>query len=129
MKNNQYDINYLFLLIKQYYVDNFPSPIGFSGVDVINHELNKLTNPRKVKSNSEGYYLSINPNFSFGGSRLDTELEKNLKNKENIGNIISDINDLNDWLVMAGYLYNVTGEFIASEQLLIKDRLTNETKN
>ncbi|MEY0665559.1 hypothetical protein AB7281_23350 [Providencia rettgeri] len=111
MKNNEFDVNRVYGIIKSYYVDKMPHPTVFSAIDAIN-----IFIKRYFSSNS---YLEKTDNGTYkyyGVTEMPTDdwdalvyiyTQREIdffQNENNILDLISDIIELQKWLVSENYL-------------------------
>jgi len=129
MRNTIYDINALFRLLKQYYVDHCPHVEEATAIDIVNYYLKLQGSSAKIVGarafTSE--FKNPNPKKNKGSdSTWNTaiKLEEYLAGHTNRNNLIEDVIALRGWLINENYLREMEKGIIATKELLITHTLT-----
>ncbi|MBN3099949.1 hypothetical protein H4F38_19575 [Pectobacterium brasiliense] len=122
MKNEIYDLNTLYHMIKNHFMINFPHKIIFNELDVINEHLNHLNKSAEIQRTDTGYHFD-NPSPTVkSGDFFSSPLELNAMKIESyfsqpsgIEKMAEDIYALYFWLQKEGYIDNG----VATEKMLV----------
>lgn len=124
MKNKRYDINGLYLIVRDFYLDSFPNPLSFNPLHALNFKIKK-SNKRAEVVESNKIYSFDNPHPTLVDPRIpysnkngseQREVEEYFENAghDEIRIIVQELNALESWLWKAGYIEDK----LATEKML-----------
>ncbi|ENR0231978.1 hypothetical protein IM270_20350 [Enterobacter cloacae complex sp. I7] len=113
MKNNTYNLNQVYSIIRDYYVDSFPHSLSFISSEALSFHLKKHGSTARVIKHETGYdFVNENPKvrsddiFDNGYEDYVINLEGFLSDRRNTSSLINDINALASWLMDGLYIKN-----------------------
>ncbi|EAZ6862599.1 hypothetical protein CE345_20745 [Salmonella enterica] len=111
MKNEQYDYNELYELLRAYYIDTFPYPHEFKAI----YFLNFLSRKERCK----GIFYDENNTLAFKEDGLHWMNDK-FNDTEFVAKIALDSETFNNWLTDEGYIKNntATDKFVKQRVLI-----------
>ncbi|KFF65143.1 hypothetical protein IW01_18270 [Pectobacterium brasiliense] len=122
MKNELYDLNAIYQIIKKHFMISFPHQLVFNEINVINEHLHYYNELAEVQKTDTGYYF-YNPSPTVkSGDPFSSPMELNAMRIESyfshpsgIEKMAEDIYALYFWLQKEGYIDNG----IATEKMLV----------
>ncbi|MGA4658799.1 hypothetical protein ACK6ST_18115 [Proteus terrae] len=111
MKNNKFDVNEVYSMIRAFYIKKMPYETVFSPIGTINLYLkvNSKSNAQIIITENNSYQYTENAEepiddwdeILFDLNKMEMEF---FKKEENIINLISDLTELQKWLTHEGYI-------------------------